>query len=133
MKKKKNLKAENFAMKAELLANDSILGSNSDLPDEIENQFLKNVIAFERAPYVKVKTLVPEFPPEKELTDQELKMEFERLIGELAARHIQYGLCKKLPMRIAYTLGGGGRCLPPRSRRPYSTFDLTVPVSSTGR
>ena len=102
MKKKKNLKAENFAMKAELLANDSILGSNSDLPDEIENQFLKNVIAFERAPYVKVKTLVPEFPPEKELTDQELKMEFERLIGELAARHIQYGLCKKLPMRIAY-------------------------------
>lgn len=102
MKKKKDLKAENFAMKAELIANDGLLGGKSGLPEEIENQFLKHIIAFERAPYVKTKSLIPEFPPEEKLNDEELEKEFARLIGELAARHIQYGLCEKLPMRIAY-------------------------------
>ena len=102
MKKKKDLKSENFAMKAELIANGGVLGGKSELPDEIENQFLKNIIAFERAPYVKTKTLIPEFSSEAELNDEDLEKEFERLIGELAARHIQYGLCKKLPIRIAY-------------------------------
>jgi len=98
----KDLKAKNFAMKAELIANGGLLGGKSDLPDEIENQFLKRVLEYERAPYVKTKTLIPEFPLEESLNDEELEKEFARLIGELAARHIQYGLCKKLLMRIAY-------------------------------
>lgn len=102
MKKKKDLKAENFAMKAELIANGGLLGGKSDVPDEIENQFLKHVLEYERAPYVKTKSLIPEFPSEDSLNDKELEKELARLIGELASQHIQYGLCKKLPIRIAY-------------------------------
>ncbi len=102
MNKQDKLKAENFAMKAEIIANDGIMNTESDLPPEIENQFLKNIIEYERAEETVIRDLIPEFPPENELTDEEVEKEFERLISELAKNHIIYGLPEELPKRVAY-------------------------------
>lgn len=102
MREKDKLKAENFAMKAEILANDGLIQAGEDIPPEIENQFLKQVIEYERAEEKTIRDLIPEFTPENKLNDEELEQEFELLISELAKNHIIYGLPEELPRRIAY-------------------------------
>ena len=102
MREKDRLKAENFAMKAEIIANNGILSDLSDLSPEIENQFLKHILDIEREPDTRIGDLLPEFRYEKDLLDNEVGPELDRLIAKLEKKQIQFELPTGLPIRMAY-------------------------------
>lgn len=82
-----NLRMENELMKLRLQAQfGATMGTEQNLPPEIENEFLKNVIAFEQnhGEYTPVKVIdylgKPDFPKLSSLDTESLKREYDRLI-----------------------------------------------------
>jgi hypothetical protein len=91
-----NLRMENELLRLKLKAE---LGGEShtsnDLPPEIENEFLKNVLAFEHnfanAKPAKVYDLAgkPDFLKSDDLNDEELEKELEKIAGLLSEKNIE--------------------------------------------
>ena len=82
-----NLRMENELLKLKLQAQfGATLGEGENLPPEIENQFLKNVYAFEQnlGDYKPIKVVEllgkPDFPKAINLDDDSLKREYDRLM-----------------------------------------------------
>lgn len=82
-----NLRMENELLKLKLQAQfGATLGEGENLPPEIENQFLKNVYAFEQnlGDYKPIKVFEllgkPDFPKAINLDDDSLKREYDRLM-----------------------------------------------------
>ena len=102
MSNMEKLKAENFAMKAKIIANDDILSDLSDLSPEVENQFLKHILNIEREPDTRIGDLLPEFAIEKDLTDLEIEQQTRHILAELEKYKIVVDLPASLPPRLAY-------------------------------
>ncbi|MBC8185755.1 hypothetical protein H8E88_32110 [candidate division KSB1 bacterium] len=102
MREKDRLKAENFAMKAEIIANNGVLSDLSDLSPEVENQFLKHILDIEREPDTRIGDLLPEFRYEQDLRDNEIETELNRLVTVLGKRQILFELPAGVPIRMAY-------------------------------
>ncbi len=97
-----NLRIENDFLKLKLKAQYGdafFMGSNADLPPEIENQFLKNMIAFEEshanAEYTTVYESIgkPDYKSADEMNAAEITVELERITAIMAVHHIGLNIC----------------------------------------
>ncbi|MDQ6889643.1 MAG: hypothetical protein M3Z56_05155 [Bacteroidota bacterium] len=104
-----NLRLENDFLKMKMMAESGALfGGEGDLPADIENQFLKNIIEFEQANSnsnpQKIYELIgkPEFADEENLSESEFIMEFERLQNLLKNNSIHVDFIKERDDRFKY-------------------------------
>lgn len=106
-----NLRLENDFLKMKMMAESGgIFGGSHDgtLPPEIENQWLKNIMEFEKAysnakPQKVVDLLGrPSFENEKNLDDKKLKTEFARLNKLLKKHNINVDFIAFQPDRVKY-------------------------------
>lgn len=97
-----NLRIENELLKIKLKAQFGEafqVGMGEDIPPEIENQFLKNVLAFEEAHINTEYTTVyerigkPAYKPASELTKEELKEACAALLALMEEQHISLDFC----------------------------------------
>ena len=97
-----NLRIENDFLKLKLKAQFGdafFMDSNADLPPEIENQFLKNMIAFEdahaNAEYTTVYESIgkPDYKPADELSAAQITAELERITAIMDEHHIALDIC----------------------------------------
>ncbi len=97
-----NLKIENDFLKLKLKAQYGdafFMQSNADLPPEIENQFLKNMMAFEEnhqnAEYTTVyeKLGKPDYKPVTDLNPQEITLALKALTGSMKEHGINLDIC----------------------------------------
>ncbi|WP_456408642.1 hypothetical protein [Caldithrix abyssi] len=104
--KKHKLIQENLLLKAKILLKGGVFHQESELPPEVENEFLKHVLQFEEAvpvPMYEYLKIDPKtFPPEQTLDDLELKAQYSRLEQLLNAHNIVIDLVEALPLRLAY-------------------------------
>lgn len=108
-----NIKLENEFLKIKLKAQygDAFhMESNADLPPEIENQFLKNMMAFEdahaRAEFTIVYECIgkPDYRPAEELDDNEITIALERMNAILDEHNMALDICDgPYPDRLIYT------------------------------
>ncbi len=103
---KAKLIQENLLLKAKIILNGGLFHKKDDLPPEIENEFLRHVLAFEEATpmpmYEYLKINPNTFPLEKTLSDEELEIQFNRLEKLLNDHNIVIDLRDGLPLRLAY-------------------------------
>lgn len=104
-----NLQMQNDFLKMKMMAESgAIFGGPGDLPSEIENQFLKNVLEFEKANAdAKSKTIYeilgsPNFKDEKDLNDEQLKIEFDKLSELLKNNNINVEFNRQRPDRFKF-------------------------------
>jgi len=105
-----NLRIENELLHLKLQAE---LGAETHsfegVPPEIENEFLKNILAFEHASanakQVKLYELVgsPAFTPAAELDDEAIETAFEEVVAILADKNIEVDFMAEYPSRLKYT------------------------------
>ena len=97
-----NLRIENDFLKLKLKAQFGdafFMDSNADLPPEIENQFLKNMMAFEdahaNAEYTTVYESIgkPDYKTSEELNAAEITRELERITAIMEEHHIRLDIC----------------------------------------
>lgn len=97
-----NLRIENDFLKLKLKAQYGdafFMDSNADLPPEIENQFLKNMIAFEDAHANAVYTTVyesigkPDYKSAGDLNAAEVAVELKRITAIMEEHHIGLDIC----------------------------------------
>lgn len=108
-----NMKLENEFLKIKLKAQYGdafFMQTNADLPPEIENQFLKNMMAFEDAHANAALTSVyesigkPDYQPADELDDIEVEVELKRVIAILTEHNITLDIGDgPYPDRLIYT------------------------------
>jgi len=108
-----NIKLENEFLKIKLKAQygDAFhMESNADIPPEIENQFLKNMMAFEdahaKAEFTTVYESIgkPDYRPAEELTDIEVTAALERITDILEEHNMALDICDgPYPDRLIYT------------------------------
>ena len=100
--------SENFLLHAKVLISGGHTFENKDskLPTEIENQFLRNVLAFEEAPLQKLSDLLDfhpkDWPNENVISNDDLCEKLDILSDILAEHHIVIVLQDNLPDRMAY-------------------------------
>ena len=105
-----NLRMENELLKLKLIAQfgDAFQLSNSELPPEIENEFLKNVLAFEDAhrnsKFVKVyeQLAKPVYKKAEELSDTEVSDELQRLKTIMEEHNMALDVLATYDDRIIY-------------------------------
>lgn len=97
-----NLRIENEFLKLKLKAQFGdafFMDSSTVLPPEIENQFLKNMIAFEdahaKAEFTTVYERIgePDYKPANELNASEISAELQRIIRIMSEYNIELGIC----------------------------------------
>ena len=108
-----NIKLENEFLKIKLKAQygDAFhMESNADIPTEIENQFLKNMMAFEdahaRAEFTTVYECIgkPAYRPAEELNDIEVAAALERMTAILEEYNMDLDICDgPYPDRLIYS------------------------------
>jgi hypothetical protein len=122
-KKKKQIE-KNLLLKAKvaMLGGELHNYEDSDLPIEIENRFLQNIINFEEAPVKPLSEILntkPEdWPDEKELDDKQIEEKLKKLIKLLHEHNIVLAFANKLPMRMIYS----------HVTREFLTEETTAPV-----
>jgi hypothetical protein len=104
-----NLRMQNDFLKLKMMAESGALfGGEGDLPPDIENQFLKNIMEFEKAyatsqPQTIFETLgKPHFEDEKNLKGEEFKTAYRRLEGLLKKHGIRMNFVAKRSNRFKY-------------------------------
>ena len=104
-----NLRMENELLKLKLQAQfGAKLGNGGDLPPEIENEFLKNVYAFEQnlGDYKPIKVVdlleKPDFPKAVNLDDDSLEREYGRLMELMEKKSIAVDFIRPRNERFMY-------------------------------
>ena len=97
---------ENVSLKAKIVQKDGYVQALPEINPKIENQFLKNVLAFEEAEEKHVYEILgvnpKDFPPASCLSDEELRLKFEWLIQIMSEHNFIYELAENLPISVAY-------------------------------
>jgi hypothetical protein len=104
-----NLRLENEFLKLKMMAESGALfGGAASLPAEIENEFLKNVMAFEQQ-YAEAKSKTirellqnPVFAPGDDLADPQFESEYERLQQLLKKNNLQVDFIAQQTDRFKY-------------------------------
>ena len=103
---KEKLEQENFVLKSKLITQGGIFQENSDIDPEIENMFLKRVMAFEDAEVKPVYEIIgvdpKDFPPADLLTREEIKAGFEKLVKIFEEHGISWGVNDNVPVEVSY-------------------------------
>ena len=97
---------ENFLLKSKLVLKGGILNEDSDIDPELENIFLKNVIAFEEADIKPVYEIIgidlKEYPAVETLTATEINKFLSKLNRKLQTHNMQLDLQKNVPAKLIY-------------------------------
>jgi hypothetical protein len=100
------IEQENFLLKSKIITQGGIFAEDSDLDPEIENMFLKRVMAFEEAEYKPVFEIIgvdlADFPPADTLTKDELAAAFKKLIQIFDEHGISWGVKEAVPVEVSY-------------------------------
>ena len=102
------LKKENQELRKKLNLGENEHHNLNDLDPKTENQFLRNMLAYEEMEngvQIKILTLFPidfNFIPENELSDEALSDKFDEILDVLARHNIYLSLVSDCPERIAY-------------------------------
>lgn len=100
------LDQENFVLKSKIITQGGIFSENSDLDPEMENMFLKRVMAFEEAEYKPVYEIIgvdpKDFPPVELLNEEEIQKEFDKLIKIFEDHGISYDVNDNVPVEVSY-------------------------------
>ncbi len=106
LSKEEKIEQENFVLKSKLITQGGIFSENPNSDPEIENMFLKNVIAFEEAvckPVFEIIGVNPkDFPPADSLTKDEIITKFNALVLIFNEHEISFGVNDNVPVEIAY-------------------------------
>src|SRR5665213_2318072 len=104
-----NLRLQNDFLKMKMMAESgAIFGGGSDLPSDIENQFLKNVMEFEKTNSVANNRSIyqilgnPEFEDEKNLDEEKFEKEFTKLLELLKSNNINVEFNRERNDRFKY-------------------------------
>jgi hypothetical protein len=105
----KNLRIENEILQMKLRAEfGGFCAGSSNLPPELENEFLKSVLEFERrykdVQFIPLAELIgnPQLKRAEELSDQAIVMELERLRTLLKSKHIVVSFLRRRDARFQY-------------------------------
>ncbi len=97
---------ENILLKARILLKGGHFSQFKEIPPKIENEFLKQVLAFEEAepqPLYQVLGISPDaYPPPEQLTEKELQEKYQDLMMQLESHQISVDLKEGLPLRKIY-------------------------------
>ena len=104
-----DLRMENDFLKLKMMAESgAVFGGDKSISSDIENEFLKRVMAFEKA-YAEAKPLTmreilknPDFAIEENLKDEKFVTEFERLLQLLKSNQINVNFIKERSDRFKY-------------------------------
>lgn len=100
------IEQENFVLKSKLITQGGVFSEDTNLDPEIENQFLKRVMAFEEAEYKPVFEIIgvnpKEFPPADTLTKAEINEAFKKLVLIFNEHGISYGVNENVPVEVSY-------------------------------
>lgn len=106
---RENLRIENEILRIKVRTElGGVYEGDENLPPELENEFLKNILAFEhryaRIKMVKVRELLgnPGFPASRELNDAEIATRYAALESLLAERNIVVEFTQPRPLRFKY-------------------------------
>jgi hypothetical protein len=103
-----DLRLENQSLETELKLQGATQRRFGEVPFEVHNQFLKNVLAFEEAakkPPTPVRSLFPDnypFPPAESMSPQELRQKLEDMERTLGKHNVGFGFAKELPDALLY-------------------------------
>jgi len=103
---KEKFDQENFVLKSKVIMKGGIFHESEDLDPEIENMFLKNIMAFEEAEIKPVHEILgvdpKSFPPADLLSENELKAEMDRLFRLFDEHGMTYDLKEGIPLKVSY-------------------------------
>ncbi len=103
---KEKLDQENFLLKSKIITQGGIFGGESDIDPEIENVFLKNILAFEEAEYKPFYEIIgvdpKDFPPVDLLSEIEIKTYFNKLIKIFEDHKVFYDVNETVPVEVSY-------------------------------
>ncbi len=103
---KEKIEQENFVLKSKIITQGGIFSEGSGIDPEIENMFLKRVMAFEEAEYKPVYEIIgvdpKSFPPADALTKEEMEVEFNKLLDIFEEHGINYGVSEDVPIEVSY-------------------------------
>ncbi len=104
--KKERIKQENALLNAKLILKNGHIEGKKDIDPELENQFLKQCLAFEEAPvkpFHEILGVDPrDFPPAEHLCDKELRTKLDQLLTALDNHGISLDLNDGVPSRLVY-------------------------------
>lgn len=100
------IEQENFVLKSKIITQGGIFSEGSGIDPEIENMFLKRVMAFEEAEYKPVYEIIgvdpKSFPPADQLSKEEMEIEFNKLLDIFEEHGIKYGVSEDVPIEVSY-------------------------------
>jgi len=106
LSEEEKIEQENLLLQSEIILRGGIIGDSNNIPSEIENQFLKNIIAFENAELKPLDEITgikrDDYPASNELTDHELDQKLDQIIDVFNKNGIELGLVSDVPNRIVY-------------------------------
>ncbi len=106
LSKKEKLEQENFLLESKIILKGGDIHRCSDIDPEIENQFMKNIIAFEEAelkPLYEIIDVNPDdFPPAEKLSKDEINSKFNLLIKCFEDQGFSYDVSDKVPVEVSY-------------------------------
>lgn len=104
-----NLRMQNDFLKMKMMAESgAIFGGSGDLPPDIQNQFLKNILEFEKTNAdAKSRSIYeilgsPDFKDENELDDEQFKIKFDQLCDLLKNNNINVEFNRERPDRFKF-------------------------------
>lgn len=106
-KENDRIKQENALLKAKLILKDGTFGNFDEIEPAVENQFLKQCLAFDEAPvkpFHEILDVNPrDFPPSDGLSEHELRTKLDMLLTALDNHGISLDLNEGIPPRLVYT------------------------------
>ncbi len=106
LSEQEKIEQENLFIQSQIILKGGIIGGSNNLPPEIENQFLKNIMAFEDAEQKPIFEILgikrSDFLSSSKLTDIEIDQKLNQIIEILAKNEIELNLVADVPNRIVY-------------------------------
>lgn len=106
LSEEEKIEQENLLLQSEIILRGGIIGDSNNIPSEIENQFLKNILAFENAEMKPLDEITgikrDDYPVSNELTDNEIDQKLDQIIDVLNKNGIELGLVSDVPNKIVY-------------------------------
>jgi hypothetical protein len=106
LSEEEKIEQENLLLQSEIIIRGGMIGDSKGLPPEIENQFLKNILAFENAERKPISEIIgvsiTDYPVANKLTENEITKKLDELIEVFEKNEIALGLIEGMPDRLVY-------------------------------
>ena len=107
-RKEIDLSLENSSIKTEIKLRGGVLGEVEEIDPSIENVFLKNILAYEKAaeePEIPMHSIFPKdypFPSAESISEEELSEKLDDISRILSDHGIELGFANDLPNKVLY-------------------------------